>query len=111
MGGQSGEFFGHIDANGKSSGFCQGAVFGNIGRHGAARQGHGLVPTVNEALALLFNQKGQQGRRLFCQSTQLSYAILQHVGQTCTFSGSGVFKRFNRLCGQGHEVCLIQASA
>ena len=72
MGLEACQFFGYVNANGKGSGFRQGAVLRGFGRYPACGQGHGFAPFFDKAQPLLFYHLRHQGHSLRCQATQLA---------------------------------------
>ena len=97
---QARDFFRHVDANGKSGGFGQCAVAGCFGQDGAVGKGHGFLPALHEALALLLDQLRHQRHRLLGQRAQLLGAVQHHGGQALAFAFAGGQQRCEGVFGQ-----------
>jgi len=105
---EAGDLLGHVDADGEGGGLGQGAVTGGLGQGGAIGQGHGLLPALHEALALLLHQQGHHGHGLLGQGAQLLQAVQQHGGQALAFALAGRHQRRQGLFGQdGHGLAPV----
>ena len=100
---QARDFFSHVDADGKGRGFGQGAVLGGFGCNRAFAEGHGLLPALQELLALLLHQLRHQRRGGLGQFAQLLDAVEQHVGQALALTGASREQLGDGLFGQGRS--------
>ncbi len=107
VGVEAGELFGHIDADREGGGFGQGAVARHVAGDGVAggagRGVQGFVPAVDEALALLLDQLGNQGLGVFGQGAQLFEVVQQHGGQALAFAFAGAQQLVQPGFGQGDQ--------
>ena len=104
VGAQPREFFGDVNADGKGGGFGQGPVVYRFGQGGAVRQGHGLFPAVQKALALLGHQLRHQGLGLGGQTAQLVQVAAQHGDQALAFALACGQQLLQRRIGQVQDV-------